>query len=123
MGSARAERSLITHTHPPRAGPCLPAAEPGASAASGTSEAALAGEVKLLREELAAAQEAAAAATGHAKQFEALARTADEALSSMQAEHDKFKEEAAARWVAGGQGEPALRMACAAPLQMSSVAG
>jgi hypothetical protein len=42
-------------------------------------------------------QEAAAAATGHAKQFEMLARTSDEALRSVQADHERFKQEAAAR--------------------------
>lgn len=54
--------------------------------------------MKLLREELAAAQEAAAAATGHAKQFEMLARSSEDALASMQADHNRFKAEAEARW-------------------------
>ncbi len=67
-------------------------------APGGNAEAELGAEVKLLREELSAAQEAAAAATGHAKQFEMLARTSEEALTSMQADHNKFKEEAHARW-------------------------
>ncbi len=47
-------------------------------------EAALTAEVRLLREELASAQEAAAAAAGHAKQYQALATSSDEALRSMQ---------------------------------------
>lgn len=121
-----------------------------AGAADGSREAQLAAEVKLLREELAAAQvgagargrlrvrpaclhprfavlgrapcgatacgsmlppprpphalpplrapqETAAAATGHAKQFEMLAKTSEEALKSVQADHDRFKQEAAAR--------------------------
>lgn len=42
-------------------------------------------------------QETAAAATGHAKQFEMLAKTSEEALKSMQGDHEKFKMEAAAR--------------------------
>lgn len=47
-------------------------------------EAALSAEVRLLREELASAQEAAASAAGHAKQYQALATSSDEALRSMQ---------------------------------------
>lgn len=47
-------------------------------------------------------QETAAAATGHAKQFELLAQTSEEALRSMQGDHDKFKAEAAARCVVCG---------------------
>ena len=50
-------------------------------------EAALGGEVRLLREELASAQEAAASAAGHAKQYQALATSSDEALRSMQVLH------------------------------------
>jgi hypothetical protein len=42
-------------------------------------------------------QETAAAATGHSKQFEMLAKTSEEALRSMQADHDTFKREAGAR--------------------------
>lgn len=41
-------------------------------------------QVRLLREELASAQEAAAAAAGHAKQYEALAASSDEAYRAMQ---------------------------------------
>jgi hypothetical protein len=48
-------------------------------------EAALGAEVRLLREELGSAQEAAASAAGHAKQYQALATSSDEALRSMQA--------------------------------------
>lgn len=51
----------------------------------GDREASLAGEVRLLREELAGAQEAAASAAGNAKQYQALATSSDEALRSMQA--------------------------------------
>ena len=40
-------------------------------------------QVRLLREELASAQEAAAAAAGHAKQYEALAASSDEAFRAM----------------------------------------
>ena len=40
-------------------------------------------QVRLLREELASAQEAAAAAAGHAKQYEALAASSDEAFKAM----------------------------------------
>jgi hypothetical protein len=69
----------------------------GGSGSGGSAEAELAAEVKLLREELAAAQEAAAAATGHAKQFELLARSSEDAFHSIQADHNKFKEEAHAR--------------------------
>lgn len=47
-------------------------------------EAALGAEARLLREELASAQEAAASAAGHAKQYQALATSSDEALRSMQ---------------------------------------
>ena len=39
---------------------------------------------RLLRAELASAQEAAAAAAGHAKQYQALAESSDEALRAMQ---------------------------------------
>lgn len=128
------------------------AGDGAAAAADGSREAQLAAEVKLLREELAAAQvgafgwqsgcrvcgcvacdlyhlsirtnhtsgtawaasalyrsmllppphfssqqETAAAATGHAKQFEMLAKTSEEALKSVQADHERFKQEAAAR--------------------------
>ena len=60
-------------------------------------ESELNAEIKLLREELVAAQESAASAKGHAKQFELLARTAEEALKSVQQDHDKFKRESATR--------------------------
>jgi hypothetical protein len=40
--------------------------------------------VRLLREELGSAREAAASAAGHAKQYQALATSSDEALRSMQ---------------------------------------
>lgn len=111
------------------------AGDGAAGAADGSREAQLAAEVKLLREELAAAQvgislwlvccdgmsgctsvplpppnftpplpthvrslqETAAAATGHAKQFEMLAKTSEEALKSVQADHERFKQDAAAR--------------------------
>jgi hypothetical protein len=42
-------------------------------------------------------QETAAAATGHSKQFEMLAKTSEEALKSMRGDHDRFKAEAQAR--------------------------
>ncbi|GAB4815353.1 hypothetical protein N2152v2_002399 [Parachlorella kessleri] len=77
--------------------------------AGGSSEAELAAEVKVLREELAAAQEAAAAATGHAKQFELLARTSEEAFHSIQADHNKFKEEAHARYASAAEEVERLR--------------
>lgn len=51
-------------------------------AALGAAETAA--ELQLLREELAAAQEAAAAATANAKTFQALAASSDEALKAMQ---------------------------------------
>ncbi|KAI8109094.1 hypothetical protein M9435_005510 [Picochlorum sp. BPE23] len=54
-------------------------------------------EIKILREELVAAQEALAASTGHAKQFETIAHTAEEALKSSQTEYEKFRREAANR--------------------------
>ena len=41
-------------------------------------------QIKMLREELTSAQEAAAAATGHAKQYETLAKSSDEAVKAMQ---------------------------------------
>ena len=41
--------------------------------------------MRLLREEVAGAQEAAAFAAGNAKQYQALATSSDEALRSMQA--------------------------------------
>jgi hypothetical protein len=47
-------------------------------------EATLAAEVRLLRDEVAAAQEAAATAAGNAKQFQALAQSSDQALATMQ---------------------------------------
>ena len=50
--------------------------------AQGAAETAA--ELQLLREELAAAQEAAAAATANAKTFQALAASSDEALKAMQ---------------------------------------
>ncbi len=43
--------------------------------------------MRLLREELASAQEAAAAAAGHAKQYEALAASSDEAFKAMKVQH------------------------------------
>lgn len=72
-------------------------------------ESELTAELKLLREELITAQEAAAAATGHAKQFELLARTAEEALKSVQGDHEKFKREAAARIAAANENLETLR--------------
>lgn len=74
-----------------------PAMSPVTTSTPGNREAELLAEVKLLREELATMQEAAVSATGHAKQFEMLARTAEEALKSVQNDHEKFKQEAAAR--------------------------
>jgi hypothetical protein len=65
-----------------RAAPAAGLAVDGAT--EGSHEAELAAEVKLLREELGSAQEQAAAATGHAKQFELLAQTSEEALRSVQ---------------------------------------
>ena len=44
-------------------------------------------------------QETAAAATGHAKQYELLAKTSEDALRSMRGDHDKFKQEAGIRCV------------------------
>ena len=55
-------------------------------------------EIKILREELASAQGALAAETGHAKQFETLAHTAEEALKSSQADFQKFKIDAQNRY-------------------------
>lgn len=57
-------------------------------------------EIKMLREELSAAQETAAALTGHSKQFEALAHTAEEALKSVQDEHEKYKADSEIRRIA-----------------------
>lgn len=57
-------------------------------------------EIKILREELASAQGALAMETGHAKQFETLAHTAEEALKSSQAEFQKFKNDAQNRHAA-----------------------
>ena len=51
-------------------------------------------EIKILREELVDAQGALATVTGHAKQFETLAHTAEEALKSSQDEFQKFKVDA-----------------------------
>jgi chromosome segregation ATPase len=90
------------------------AVEVGPAAADGSREAQLVAEAKLLREELAAAQESAAAATGHSKQFEMLAKTADEALKSVQADHDRFKQEAAARFNAIATQVEELRSSLAA---------
>lgn len=84
-------------------------AAPAAAAAARSREAELAAEVKLLREELAIAQETAAAATGHAKQFEMLAKTSEEALKSVQADHERFKAEAAARFNAANDEVERLR--------------
>ena len=55
-------------------------------------------EIKILREELSSAQGALAAETGHAKQFETLAHTAEEALKSSQADSQKFKIDAQNRY-------------------------
>ena len=74
-----------------------------------TREAELETEVKLLRQELADAQEAAAAATGHAKQYESLASTGEAALKSVQAEHEQYKREATARWAAANEEVKRLR--------------
>lgn len=54
-------------------------------------------EIKVLREELVSAQEALAASTGHAKQYETIAQTAEEALKSSQIDHEKFKRDASNR--------------------------
>ena len=54
-------------------------------------------EIKVLREELVSAQEALALSTGHAKQFETIAHTAEEALKSSQADYEKFKRDASNR--------------------------
>ncbi len=88
---------MLGVTDRPAARPAAASGDGSGAPAGGSSEAELAAEVKVLREELAAAQEAAAAATGHAKQFELLARTSEEAFHSIQADHNKFKEEAHAR--------------------------
>ncbi len=59
----------------------------GSQAPAGSREADLANQIKHLREELTSAQETAAAATGHAKQYEMLAKSSDEAVKVMQASH------------------------------------
>ena len=51
---------------------------------SSTREGDLKLQIKMLREELTSAQESAAAATGHAKQYETLAKSSDEAVKAMQ---------------------------------------
>ncbi len=56
----------------------------GGASSSGSKEADLRNQVKMLREELTSAQETAAAATGHAKQYESLAKSSDEAVKAMQ---------------------------------------
>lgn len=57
----------------------------GSQAPAGSREADLNNQIKLLREELTSAQETAAAATGHSKQYEMLAKSSDEAVKAMQA--------------------------------------
>ncbi len=57
----------------------------GSQAPAGSREADLTNQIKHLREELTSAQETAAAATGHAKQYETLAKSSDEAAKVMQA--------------------------------------
>lgn len=57
----------------------------GSQAPAGSREADLANQIKHLREELMSAQETAAAATGHSKQYEMLAKSSDEAVKVMQA--------------------------------------
>jgi nucleoprotein TPR len=54
-------------------------------------------EIKILREELVSSQEALAGSTGHAKQYETIAQTAEEALKCNQADFEKFKRDAANR--------------------------
>ena len=56
----------------------------GVEVPAGSREADLMNQIKLLREELTSAQETAAAATGHAKQYEMLAKSSDEAVKAMQ---------------------------------------
>lgn len=56
----------------------------GAPATAGSREADLENQVKHLREELTFAQETAAAAQGHSKQYESLAKSSDEAVKAMQ---------------------------------------
>ncbi len=56
----------------------------GAPAAAGSREADLDSQIKHLREELTFAQETAAAAQGHSKQYESLAKSSDEAVKAMQ---------------------------------------
>lgn len=56
----------------------------GVEAPAGSREADLMNQIKLLREEITSAQETAAAATGHAKQYEMLAKSSDEAVKTMQ---------------------------------------
>ena len=53
-------------------------------ATAGSREADLENQIKHLREELTCAQETAAAAQGHSKQYESLARSSDEAVKAMQ---------------------------------------
>jgi nucleoprotein TPR len=100
-----------------RVPPEIPPAAAGLTGTTTQSSASIEGElraeIKLLREELASAQEAAAAATGHAKQFELLARTAEEALKSVQADHEKFKREAVARVAAADEDATSLRASLA----------
>ena len=56
----------------------------GAPATAGSREADLDNQIKHLREELTFAQETAAAAQGHSKQYESLAKSSDEAVKVMQ---------------------------------------
>jgi hypothetical protein len=54
----------------------------------------------LVVQELAAAQEAAAAALGHVEQYKAIATSSDDALKRMQASHEAFKVRASEATVA-----------------------
>ena len=56
----------------------------GSQAPGGSREGDLRNQIKMLREELTSAQETAAAAAGHAKQYESLAKSSDEAVKAMQ---------------------------------------
>eukprot|EP00873_Tetraselmis_striata_P025857 jgi/Tetstr1/446121/TSEL_033721.t1 len=77
--------------------------------ATAQHEAQLATEMVILRQELAAAQEAAAAAMGHVEQYKAIANSSDDALRKMQESHEAFKAEAEKATAAAQQAADDLR--------------
>ena len=74
--------------------------------------AELAAQLEALQDELAAAQEAAAAASTWARQIQAEARCSEEALDKLHSQHERLRQDSSARYVPRIRQHAALQQLC-----------